>query len=73
MDVLQACKNYQLIAEGDQDVSLYFVVMGCLKVSQSLPQLGHESAREVMNWLCALPTFFDIEKGWDWECSNLCR
>jgi len=36
--LLKVCAGYQLVAEGDQEVSLYLVITGKLLVSQSIPQ-----------------------------------
>ncbi|XP_076800527.1 patatin-like phospholipase domain-containing protein 7 isoform X2 [Clavelina lepadiformis] len=46
--LLKVCKNYQLINEGDQDVSLYFVVIGDLKLSQTIHKVGYDEPTEAM-------------------------
>nr|XP_018672895.1 patatin-like phospholipase domain-containing protein 7 isoform X1 [Ciona intestinalis] len=45
--LLKVCKGHQLINEGDQEVSIYFVVTGNLRVSQTLPEVGFDEQRNV--------------------------
>uniref|UniRef100_H2Z0F1 lysophospholipase n=1 Tax=Ciona savignyi TaxID=51511 RepID=H2Z0F1_CIOSA len=71
--LLKVCKGYQLIQEGDQDVSIYFVVMGNLRVAQTLPEVGFDDQRNVTLFeakpgmltgqlavLTGEPSFFDV-------------
>uniref|UniRef100_H2Z0E7 lysophospholipase n=1 Tax=Ciona savignyi TaxID=51511 RepID=H2Z0E7_CIOSA len=63
--LLKVCKGYQLIQEGDQDVSIYFVVMGNLRVAQTLPEVTLFEAKPGMltGQLAVLtgePSFFDV-------------
>nr|CAB3264982.1 patatin-like phospholipase domain-containing protein 7 [Phallusia mammillata] len=45
--LLKVSHGHQLIQQGDQDVCLYFVVAGNLRVLQTLPEMGFDEQREV--------------------------